>query len=168
MTYGIIDANLLNSQLQAILASSRIYVPNIKTAALVMYHTGCRAVESITLSRWERLSPKSYILTPQKGNNSRVISNTFIPDIFDNAIRDEINIFNGLNYDKLRYHINEAFINRQYKIGGKDSVCHVFRHNYAKRLHAQGYSDEDIQHDMGEVNIESAQGYIYSEVYGYY
>lgn len=168
MTYGIIDAPLLNSQLQQVLSSGKLYVPPVRLAAEIMYLTGCRAVESITPDMWERLSFKSYILHPQKGNNDRVITNTAIPDLFDGILQSGSNFFNNINYDKLKYHMNLALINRQYRVGNKDTVCHIFRHNYAKQLALQGYTDEDIQHDLGEVNLESAQGYINSEIFGYY
>lgn len=152
----------LDSNLRYILDQVRKIEPAAYPCFAAMYFTGCRASESIDASRWIIQPDSSYILTTLKNNDYRYFSNFDLPFEFQLYIEQSALIPYSINYERLRY-LFKMFSNYpRIWIGKKESTCHLFRHNYVKKLINQGLTNEEIRVKLGERNLKSALSYINS------
>ena len=53
----------------------------------------------------------------------------------------------------------------RYFNGNKNITTHIFRHNRIKQLHLLGLSNEEIQHYMGLLKLETVDVYLNSHIY---
>lgn len=154
----------LENVMYDVISDINLYSHEIKIAAKMQYLTGCRANDVLEADRWILLMDGNLQLQPQKGNNIR----TFEPLDVDNDFYDYIVeghfLLDGLNYRKYNYYIELAMHKYAFKVFSKSITSHLFRHNYAKKLHDTGMSDVDIQNKLGERRLSSAVGYIYSPI----
>ena len=130
----------------------------------VMYQTGCRAKESFKLELWERFSTDTIILHPQKGNDARFFLANDVPAQFVFLIDNNQAYFEGFTYRKLEYAINLLIKNFGIHIDSKDSVCHLFRHNYVKKLIDAGQDASQIKTALGERTMKATESYLNSQV----
>lgn len=128
----------------------------------LMYLTGCRAEESVNFNMWSFVSENIVMLKPLKNNNNRIFDVTELPQEFTSFVNGEYATTLGFNYRKLQYYIDSSIGYYGLTVGNKKIKCHVFRHNFAKRLFDSGLAEEAIQMLMGHTSMESTQGYIYS------
>ena len=133
-------------------------------ACLIMYQTGCRAKESIDPSKWEVFGTDTIILHPQKGNDSRLFLRTDLPAQLLQIIDNNPTYFDPITYRKLEYAINQLIYHCGIHIDGKDTVCHLFRHNYVKKLLDTGHTAEQIKTKLGERTMKATESYINSQV----
>lgn len=133
----------------------------------LMFDTGCRVNETIEINRWNIINSTQITLKPQKGNLIRTFNQADLDPEFINSIQNNLPISYNLTTDKLRYSLKTHFVNYGFYIGNKKSVSHIFRHNFAKQLKLRGFTDNQIKLSLGEKNLSSAVGYIYSDVYIY-
>lgn len=66
---------------------------------------------------------------------------------------------------RIRYAMASALSSAMPSTGGKDSALHLFRHNYARRLRAAGYSTAHIAYNMGLSKLDTANIYTESDIY---
>ncbi len=152
----------LDSNLKYILGEVRKIEPAAYPCFAAMYFTGCRASESIDVSRWTILTDSSYILNTLKNNDPRYFSNFDLPFEFQLYLEQSVFVPYSINYERLRY-LFKMFSNYpRIWIGKKESTCHLFRHNYVKKLIHQGLTNEEIRVKLGERNMKSALSYINS------
>lgn len=129
----------------------------------VMFLLGCRASESFNKSLWRKTSEFIYELSPLKGNNRRFFHTQDVPDSFKFYLENDRAVSYSLNYNKLSYLFKQLSLYRSIYVGEKQSTLHLFRHNYVKILLANHFTNEEIQHRLGEKNLKSAMAYISSE-----
>lgn len=134
----------------------------------LMFKTGCRVNETLELNRWNIINDNEISLQPQKGNLLRVFNKSIFENNFINAIENNLPISTNLTTDKLRYNLQQHFLDYGFIIGKKRSISHIFRHNYAKQLKLNGSTDLEIKSIMGEKKLSSAMAYIYSDVFVYF
>lgn len=152
----------LDSNLKYILGEVRKIEPAAYPCFAAMYFTGCRASESIDVSRWTIQTDSSYILDTLKNNDPRYFSNFDLPFEFQLYLEQSVFVPYSINYERLRY-LFKMFSNYpRIWIGKKESTCHLFRHNYVKKLIHQGLTNEEIRVKLGERNMKSALSYINS------
>ena len=131
----------------------------------VMYITGCRPSECVGFNRHFKIDGKKIILQPLKDNSLRYFE-----------VKDELYLFpfkqlegwselNIVSLSSLERTIR-AF-NRLGVIYLKDKtlVSNIFRHNYVKKKHHQGYSDRDVKKILGHKNILNTYSYLNSKPY---
>lgn len=153
----------LDSNLRYILDSVKQIEPAVYPSFSAMYHLGCRASESIDRSLWSVNPDNSYSLRPLKNNDVRQFNSFEVPFEFQLFI-EGVNVPDYIvNYERLRYLFKMFSIYPRIWIGKKESTCHLFRHNYVKKLLSQGLSYEDVRIKLGEKNMKSAMAYIDSQ-----
>lgn len=152
----------LDSNLRYILGEVRKIEPAVYPCFSAMYFTGCRASESIDVSRWTIQADNSYILDTLKNNDPRYFSNFDLPFEFQLYIEQSAFVSYSINYERLRYLFKMFSLYPRIWIGRKESTCHLFRHNYVKKLMSQGLTNEEIRVKLGERNLKSALSYINS------
>lgn len=152
----------LDNNLKSILLSVKKIDPYLYPSFSAMYYCGCRASESINADLWTIKNDHSYILTPLKNNNERVFESFEVPFEFQLFLENMKLQPTSINYEKLRYRFKSFSLYPRIWIGKKESTCHLFRHNYVKRLMSAGYSHEEIRIKLGEKNLSSAMSYIES------
>lgn len=163
----IISNSELDSKLASILGSSILYTHEIKIVAEMQYLCGCRANDLLEFNRWSVLLSGQLQLIPQKGNNVRLFDLSEVNDDWYYSVATNSSLLNSLNYRKYNYYVERALKKWDFHVMSKNISTHVFRHNYAKKLHDSGMSDVDVQTKLGERRLSSAQGYIYSNIYWY-
>jgi site-specific recombinase XerD len=136
-----------------------------KVLAKVMYNIGCRACETYSMSRWVMVTNDVFTLSPCKFSDTRVFSVSELPvEYVSYLLGLEANI-NNVTYRKLEYCLNSVIGHFGIYVKGKDSVCHLFRHNYVKKLIAQGLNEVQIKSKLGERTLRSTRQYMYSEIF---
>lgn len=153
----------LDSNLRYILDSIRKIEPAVYPSFCAMYYLGCRASESIDRSLWSVNPDNSYTLQPLKNNDVRHFDSFEVPFEFQLFI-EGINVPDyNVNYERLRYLFKMFSIYPRIWVGKKESTCHLFRHNYVKKLLSQSFTNEEIRVKLGEKNMKSALAYIDSQ-----
>lgn len=153
----------LDSNLRYILESVKKIEPAVYPSFSAMYHLGCRASESIDRSLWSVNPDNSYTLQPLKNNDVRQFNSFEVPFEFQLYIEGINEPGYNVNYERLRYLFKMFSIYPRIWVGKKESTCHLFRHNYVKKLMSQGLSNEEIRVKLGEKNMKSALSYIESQ-----
>lgn len=114
-------------------------------ACKVMYVTGCRVGEIADPNRWELSADEAYLLlTTEKTNQIRQIQIDEDTEYLANAIKSNQKHLLRLSTSKIRMYINRAVNQINPSKGNKDISAHIFRHNKARLLKAQGYSIAQI------------------------
>lgn len=163
----LVDNQKLDQWLFTRLGVFNHYVLSASFSLELMYITGCRASEALDFSKWLLLGNGNVALDPLKGNNKRIIDLGFFYQKFEEKWLVGESFFGGLTYRQLNYYTDKFFGNQKFWNLSKSLECHLFRHNYAKRLVRMGLSDIEVKDKMGERNQSSADQYIYSNIYSY-
>jgi len=164
---SIISNSELDAKLVSVLGSSVLYSHEIKIVAEMQYLTGCRANDLLEFNRWSMLLSGQLQLQPQKGNDIRLFDYSEVNDDWYYSVASNSSLLNSLNYRKYNYYVDRALSKWNFHVMSKNISTHVFRHNYAKKLHDNGMSDLDVKVKLGERRLTSAQGYINSIIYWY-
>lgn len=163
----IITDSELNTILYEAFYTNRSIDNEIRLLIEILYSTGCRINDILEYERWSVLMNGNIQLQPQKRNNLRIFEPAELPTLFYDNLVANIDTFDGYYYDKCEYYINEILRKNAIKRNKKYLTTHLFRHNYCKKLHNSGMTDEQIQLKLGLLNLASAQNYIYSILVGY-
>lgn len=153
----------INSVLQNVVSQCYIIEPITGPLFEVMYMCGVRAGESINRNLWTFQNNDVVILTPQKWNDKRIFLTSEIPSNFLNYLQNDALLEFTHNYSRLNYLFNNLCVYPDIYIGRKKSTCHLFRHNYVKKLLEQNKTPEEIRATMGERQLKSAMAYINSK-----
>jgi integrase len=160
----IVNDSELYSICSDIVYSSLLYSKALKMCANVQFMTGARANDVLDFSRWAYIGSSTFTLNPQKGNLQRVFNVSELPPAFAAMLQANINPFNRIFYRKYEYYVNQVIGWRLLECGDRGLSTHIFRHNYARQLKVNGWSDNDIRLKLGETHLSSAQAYIYSNI----
>lgn len=159
----IYTPDAIDRDLKRIVGKSYYEDPIIHPLFETLYNTGCRAGEVLDLSRWKIAEGGAVVLSPQKGNDKRILSPEAVGDQFVLMIRGEAPFPDSINYDRLRYQFKALSLYHHIFIGDKKASLHLFRHNFVKKLIASGHEDTEIQEILGERNISSVKSYTESK-----
>lgn len=157
LTNQDIDNNLIQ-----IIEKARNDYPPIIPVFEIMYYKGVRAQEATNLERWYFINPTTIILSPLKYNDKRTFNKEELPASFLDYLKSYPQIPYFFNYDRTNYLFNLYTNYSSIYIGEKKSTLHLFRHNFVKKLVAEGKTDTQIQQILGERQLRSAQAYINS------
>lgn len=160
----IISNNDLEEYMYKTVHNNLFYRHEVRDLFKVMYYTGCRISDVLSYSNWVVLLDGRVQLQPLKGNNLRYFEVHELPDYFYNNIVNNVNQFNGLFYGACEYHLKQITDTKDFRQSNKKLTTHLYRHNYAKKLHDSSKTDEEIRIILGETNISSARNYIYSSI----
>ena len=129
-----------------------------------LFYTGCRWIDLFETSRWSDYSTELYKLQPAKSNNPRYILKSICSTQLKALIENENSQNNYCHYSRVRRCFAANFMYPSAYVGSKDVALHIFRHCFAKSLHEEGYTDEQIANIMGETDVANARTYIYSTI----
>ena len=160
----VIDSIVLDNLLSDIVYNNSKMNLDFSVYIELLYLSGCRANDALEFNRWQLLANSSVLLTPQKGNNLRSFGASELPILFYNSLVDNENIFEYLSYPKVLYYLDELLNKYDFRIIKKRCTNHLFRHNYAKLLKNDGFTDIEIKDKLGEKNLSSAMQYINSSI----
>lgn len=140
------------------------HIPHLHSAYDLMYLTGCRAQESVRLGLWHIRPGIGIIMHPLKDNNDRRFSLSELPSDLLYWIASSIEYNRFVNYRRLQYHFNMLIGQYGIMVGDKLSLLHLFRHNYVKKLVANGLTETEIKVKMGHKDIDNTRNYINSVI----
>ena len=137
------------------------YVPHF----YFMHHFGVRVGEVFNNHIALATNGTHFEIYPQKQNNARTyeIINSEIADNLENLILTQENSY--LNKRNLQRIVKEINPYRTLKRGNKNIGAHLFRHNYIKKLIADGKQFSTINNMLGYTNQTVANTYATSEIY---
>jgi site-specific recombinase XerD len=138
--------------------------PTMWEAYRVMYKTGCRVSELIDKSKWSISVSGIVTLIPNKRNSPRTFNSGIFSQYFINLLTSSEMGFFGRNTRYFNYYFVENIGTKKLYCKNKHIACHLFRHNYAKILHDNGWSDEDIKINFGDRSVIASNQYVYSEI----
>ncbi len=130
-----------------------------------LYLTGLRAGEVIDFSRWSVDTAGNFTVLTEKNSNPRTFASDELDPLFADIITTQNTHLITFNYKYLQRTFNKFATYSQLFIGNKQVSTHLFRHNKAKRMILEGYTDTQIQSYLGEKDIKNALSYINSEVF---
>lgn len=143
---------------------SRKY-PYYKAYINFVYAYGCRIGELFNYAISFNASTNKVEITPQKKNNTRILT----PINFEvQKWIEEINLTQDktyLNKRNLQRIIEKEILLNNLKCGNKKIGCHIFRHNYIKKLVAEGRQISTIDTLMGYTTQTVADTYAISQIY---
>ena len=158
----ILTVEEIDNNLRHIIERARDEYPPIIPVFEIMYYKGVRAQEATNLERWYFINPYTVILSPLKYNDKRTFDKDELPTSFLDYLKSYPQIPYFFNYDRTNYLFNQFSLYSQIYIGDKKSTLYLFRHNFVKKLVAEGKTDTQIQQILGERQLRSAQTYINS------
>lgn len=135
------------------------HLQEYKKICEVLYATGCRASEAYELNLWEIVTPEVLILRPKKFNDRRIILTGTTPPFFYDMLLNNISFGTYITYRKLQYNINQIASQYGIEVLDKDSVAHVFRHNYVRKLLNEGKTEVEIKEILGERTLQATRNY---------
>lgn len=130
---------------------------------LLLYNTGIRFNER-NKTLWSIKDVMSYNLKALKRNELRTVSKSLLPISFLEYLNGAIIPAYEISFSTFNRQLLYLFPSMPIYQGEKLILSHIFRHNFAKKLKIEGYSDIMIQKVMAEKMLSSAQHYIYSEI----
>lgn len=147
--------------LQDIKTQYPYYYPHV----FFMYHYGCRIGEVFNYRISLDSSGNNISIDAQKNNNQRILpakdSDTFYQ--LEKLQLSQNNTW--LNKKNLERVIKKVHPIRDLKIGNKNVGAHLFRHNYVKKLVADGLQFTTIDQIMGYTTQSVSDTYAVSKIY---
>lgn len=138
-----------------------VYLPHV----LFMYHYGCRIGELFDFRIWFEPETATVCINPQKKNNLRRLPmvHNDTPQWIEkiNLLQEEFHI----NKRNLQRVIEKAHPVRNLKCGQKNIGAHIFRHNYIKKLVAEGKQVTSIDRMLGYTWQTVGSTYATSKIY---
>ncbi|MRM97267.1 hypothetical protein D1Z97_04870 [Riemerella anatipestifer] len=139
--------------------------PQYRPYVKFMYEYGCRINELFDFRIYYNPKNNKVEIIPQKKNNTRILE-LVNPEVLKWI--EEINLTQPL------FHLNkrnlQRIIEKEMPINGlmcgnKKIGAHIFRHNYIKKMEAQGLSIMEMDIKMGYTTQSVANTYAVSEIY---
>lgn len=110
----------------------------------LLYNTGLRIEEAIQAERWSPVDADGYDVVLAKSSGVRYIHRYLVPvkcqEIYDNQPDN----FYQFRIRQVRYYMKYYTPATNISKGEKETVCHLFRYNYCRKLYDEGYSVADI------------------------
>lgn len=140
-------------------------MPQYEVYMHFLYYYGVRINELFNYNITYDSSVNKIVIFPQKGNNPRYLSVATAKCLeYLEVLQLTQDLFH-LNKKNLQRLIVKANPYRILKCGGKNIGAHMFRHNYIKRLVADGKQVLTIDSMMGYTNQTVADTYAVSRIY---
>lgn len=139
--------------------------PRYSAYLFFLYHYGVRINEVFDYRITYNANSDRLVIYPQKGNNPRnlVITNTdTLKNLEELQLTQDLDYLNKKNLQRLIEKENSI---RVLKCGNKKIGAHLFRHNYIKRLVADGKQVSTIDVMLGYTNQTVADTYAVSKIY---
>lgn len=140
------------------------YHQPLRDAFQIMYLHGLRTIEICNKSLWSVNPDTSLTLSTAKFGDERIFLESDLPSFYYSFITSA---------DSSRYYYSVESMQRVFNkftsyptlyIKSKQVGCHLFRHNFCKKLYDNGYSVEAISERLGHQELTSTMGYILSQV----
>lgn len=139
--------------------------PHYKSYINFIYMYGCRINELFDYRIFYNAETFTIEIIPQKKNNNRYLRNVPLKAIkWVEEINQTQPLF-YLNKRNLQRIIEKEMPIRNLKCGNKNIGGHLFRHNYIKKLVADGGQVENINLLMGYTTQTIADTYAISQIY---
>lgn len=110
----------------------------------LLYNTGLRIEEAIQAERWSAIDADGYNVVLAKSSGVRYIHRYLVPEKCQDIYDDPLVNFFQFRIRQVRYYIKYYTPATNISKGMKDSVCHLFRYNYCRKLYDEGYTIEEI------------------------
>lgn len=147
--------------LQDIQTQYPYYYPHV----YFMYHYGCRIGEVFNYRIYLDSSGNNLCIDAQKNNNQRILPPTDSDTLYQLERLQLSHNNTWLNKKNLERVIKKVHPIRDLKIGNKNVGAHLFRHNYVKKLVADGLQFTTIDQIMGYTTQSVSDTYVVSKIY---
>lgn len=151
----------------SILFLERVQIYNPIQASIYQnqINLGCRFNDVMKLAKWKEVNDLTCTLQPQKNNSLRVFNKSDLDVILRHQLENGYDLYSTTSYSDAISVFYRMFPIPNIRIKNKPVKTHIFRHIKAKRLKANGMTDNEIRLYLGENMQRSANDYIYSTVY---
>lgn len=129
-----------------------------------MFNTGVRVNEVLNVNLWSVYDSNNMQLTTSKSGEIRIINNSLIENsILLKYINNENNFI--FTYDMLVNDLKKLPYRIIFNGNKNNSLIHVFRYNYIKKLFFGGLSVADVQNNLGHKKFATTNYYINAPIY---
>lgn len=164
----IISAADLNAFLAEVVAKCYAYDAIDGLCIELLYMTGCRFQDTTYFHQWQYLpGPETITYIAQKTNTPRVFPAARLSPTFLSLLQAGAPLFDETSYKHVLATYGRAASGKALYSQQKGLHLHVFRHNYARRLLAQGLTPNQIKLDMGIHYTSTINGYLYLPIHQY-
>jgi integrase len=129
-----------------------------------LINNGFRLSELLDYNRFQVLQDNIITFQPLKRNNLRLFTYNDLTPLFYNSIVNRYPLYHSFSVHQTYTIFQRYFPIQNIHHRTKPLSNHVFRHYYAKQLLLSGLTEEQIQSKMGEKNLISSNGYVYSKL----
>ena len=154
----------LRQELQRLISSTQTLSIYYYSFFCDLYATGLRFEELRNPTAVIAHDNDTVTFACEKGSYNRTFNRNSLSSYFNDRLDQGKEAYQYLTNDSASRLFLRFTINKRFWVGTKRESNHLFRHHYAKNLHNQELSDQEIQIMMGEVSIENARSYIYSSI----
>ncbi len=150
---------------QSVVAHSKSYDMYSYIIFDSLYKTGLRINELLDYSRISIIDTNSVLVQTQKFSNPRVISITdFNPVYISHLASGSLDAFiRSYSYYSEKMFLYNSLFHKLY-INSKRISTHLYRHNFVKKLFANGFSISEISNTIGERDDKNTFGYVHSQI----
>lgn len=160
-TYSPLSNIDLNQMCLTLINTGTNAHPELGAIFQLMYNTGCRHLEACSLARWGVFSGSIVKLDTLKGNGLRPFPFSIIPSYYLAKIQSLGASPLIFTPSQIEYYLKNNMLIQNIRNGDKAITTHVFRHNFARQLKANGYTDAQIQTEFRHTSPTSTANYIY-------
>ncbi len=158
----VLSDQALNDNCISVLNSFSSLYPETYASLYMLYAYGFRWVEVYELSRWFDESRRDYTVVTAKKGNIRKIDKMYVNSYFKTLIASTDDVVYQFRYMSMRRYFKQFSNYSNLAVGNKPLALHSFRHNRARIMKSQGYSDLEIKVYFGEIEQTNMDKYIYS------
>lgn len=164
----LIDEMELTNIIDNICARSSEKIPYSGEVVLyLLRHFGFRINEVEKLHLWSDLGNNNYAVQTSKKGGIRIVTPLQHNDIIQQSILKRKQLENLPTRGMLEKYLQICNNYNNLRIGSKDCVLHIFRHNRIKELLRLGMTKNDVKTLFALQNIETVNTYANSEIYIY-
>lgn len=126
----------------------------------VLYCTGLRSEEVISLGRWYRENQDDFKVKTCKGSCIRTVKAVDLPTDFAQEVMQRNGRYSLINYTSMNYLMKKFMEGRSFYVGNKMVFTHLFRYNYIRQKAEKGVNFNQLVEDLGHREKQNTANYL--------
>lgn len=133
----------------------------LKAIAVLLFKTGLRISEVLTIKNWLIYNQDAYKVKLLKSDSIRLIQKKSVPEYLQRIYDHNTNLFFH-NYRSVDYSLHKVFPCIKSNQSENFRRSHLFRYNFIRQLYDNGKTVKEIQKEICHKNLEITKKYLFS------